>query len=282
MVRSNWFGAGLVLLVAGATFAAEATKKPEPIQVAAEQIVSVMTYAMASPRAFLMGVPVEGSTDLAMIGAAENFPRADGTLEIPVNTRVIFTLSQDTEGVWQKGTYGTIETTMTVQSFQALASGECDVCASENLPSGQSNQPGKDDVSNATCPWMTVATEGARDTRNGPSLGYTKVGVPIEFTTPGTYCVRAIVSTSVKSSYLRPAEPQNPTTKQEAAAEPSDALLATDTDVVLVKVRVLAAGKPQGALTADPEVIYTAPMPNMSETKVDPGQDTQKDSGATK
>jgi hypothetical protein len=282
MVRSNWFGAGLVLLVAGAVFAGEAMQKPEPIRVAAEPTVSVMTYAVASPRAFLVGVPVEGSNDLAMIGAAENFPRADGTLEIPVNTRVIFTLSQDTEGVWQKGTYGTIETAMTVQSFQALASGECDVCAAENLPSGQNNQPGKDAVSNATCPWITVATEGARDTRNGPSLGYTKVGVPIEFTQPGTYCVRALVSTSVKSSYLRPAEPENPTTKQEAPAVASDALLATDTDVVLVTVRVLATGKPQGALTADPEVIYTAPMPNMSETKVDPGQDTKKDSGAIK
>lgn len=230
-----------------------------------------------------MGVPVEGSTDLAMIGAAENFPRADGTLEIPVNTRVIFTLSQDTEGVWQKGTYGTIETAMTVQSFQAMASGECDVCAAENLPGDQTSQPGKDAVSQATCPWITIATEGARDTRNGPSLGYTKVGVPIEFTTPGTYCVRAIVSTSVKSSYLLPTEPQNPTTKQEAvAAEPSDALLATDTDVVLVKVRVLATGKPQGALTADPEVIYTAPMPNMSDTKVDPGEGTVKGSGTVK
>jgi hypothetical protein len=278
MERSKWFGAGLAVLIAGAVFAGEAIQKQEPIQAAAEQVVSVMTYAVASPRAFLMGVPVEGSNDLAMIGAAENFARANGTLEIPVNTRVIFSLSQDTEGVWQQGTYGTIETAMTVQWFQALASGECDVCASEGLRDGQSDQTGDA----TSCPWITVATEGARDTRNGPSLGYTKVGVPIEFTTPGTYCVRAIVSTSVKSSYLRPAEPQNPVIKQEAAAEPSDALLATDTDVVQVKVRVLASGKPQGALTADPEVIYTAPMPNMSDTKVSPGADTKQGSGAVK
>lgn len=279
MVRREWFVAGLALLIAGAAFAADPVQKQESI-VAAEEAVSVMTYAVASPRAFLMGVPVEGSNDLAMIGAAENFPRADGTLEVPVNTRVIFSLSQDTEGVWQQGTYGTIETTMIVQWFQAVTATECDVCASEGL---RDEQTGTGGVLDATpCPWITVATEGARDTRSGPSLGYTKVGVPIEFALPGTYCVRAIVSTSVKSSYLRPVEPQNPTTKQEAAAEPSDALLATDMDVVLVKVRVLASGKPQGALTAAPEVIYTAPMPNMSDTKVDPDGDTREDSGATK
>ncbi len=73
-----------------------------------------------------MGVPVEGSNEVAMIGAAENFPRADGTLEIPVGTRVIFSLSQETEGVWQQGTYGTIETALTVQWFQAGID-ECDV-----------------------------------------------------------------------------------------------------------------------------------------------------------
>ena len=187
-----------------------------------------------------MGVPVEDSNELAMIGAAENFPRADGMLEIPMNTRVIFSLSRDTEGVWQHGTYGTIETALTVQWFQAVAAAECDVCASEGLRDGQSEQTGKGDATTAVpCPWITIATDGARDTRNGPSLGYTKVGIPIEFTQPGSYCVRGIVSTSVKSSYLRAEEPQNPTTKQEAAAEPSDALLAVDTDVVLVKVRVL-------------------------------------------
>lgn len=280
MVRKQWLIAGLVILMAGTAFAAEAVQKQDTIQAAAGETISVVTYAVASPRAFLMGVPVEGSNDLAMIGAAENFPRANGTLEIPAGARVIFSLSQDTEGVWQGGTYGTIETTMTVQTFQAVAEDECDVCAQSGLSTDQ-DQTGKGDTSSASCPWTTIATEGARDTRNGPSLGYTKVGVPIEFDQAGTFCVRAIVSTSVKSSYLRTADSQNTTSKLEAAAESSDTLLATDTDVVLVKVRVLASGKPQGALTADPQVIYTAPMPNMSDTKVDPAEDTQN-SGAVK
>ena len=78
MVRRQWFGAGLVLLIAGATvFAGDPVQKQDSIRAAAEESFSVMTYSIASPRAFLMGVPVEDSNEIAMIGAAENFPRAD-------------------------------------------------------------------------------------------------------------------------------------------------------------------------------------------------------------
>ena len=286
MLRREWIVAGLTALIAGtlASAADPAQKTEETITVAAEDITSVTTYAMASPRAFLMGVPVERSDELATIGMAENFPRTDGILEIPTGTRVIFSLSQDTEGVWQQGTYGTIETVLTVQWFQTAATTECDACASENLPDQDGVQTGKGDSGAGPCPWITIATSGARDTRNGPSLGYTKIGIPIDFTLPGTYCVRGIVSTSVKSSYLLSTEPENPTSKEEAATAVSDALLASDTDVVLVKVRVLdSSAKPQGALTADPQVIYTAPMPDMSDTKVSPDEDTKTgDSGAIK
>jgi len=257
MVPSKWFVAGLAVLIAGAAVsAADVVKKEEPISAAAE-VTSVITYAMASPRAFLMGIPIEGSDDVGMIGAAENFARADGTLEIPAGTRVIFSLSQETEGVWQQDTYGTIETTLTVEWFPTSSTGTCDACASSDA--------------STSCPWTIVGTEGARDTRNGPSLGYTKVGVPIEFTKAGTYCVRGIVTTSVMSSYLR-------------SDTESDALLATDTDTVLVKVRVLSSGKPQGALTSEPETIYMAPMPNTSDTRDDANteKDVKADSGAVK
>ena len=105
MTRRGWFGAGWVLLVAAAgVFAADAVQKSDPVKAAAEDVISTMNYAMASPRAFLMGVPVEGAEEMAMIGAAENFPRTDGILEIPTNTRVIFSLSQETEGDHTPGT----------------------------------------------------------------------------------------------------------------------------------------------------------------------------------
>ncbi len=258
MVRSKWFVVGAVVLIAGAALsAAETGKKDEPIGAAAE-VTSVISYDVASPRAFLMGVPIEGSDDRGMIGAAENFARADGTLEIPVGTRVIFSLSQGTEGVWQQGAYGTIESTLTVEWFPTSSTGTCDACASA-------------DASNS-CPWTPAGMEGARDTRTGPSLGYTKVGVPIEFTQAGTYCVRGIVSTSVMSSYLR------------SDTRDTDALLAADTDIVLVKVRVLSSGKPQGALTTEPEALYMLPMPNTSDTRDDAGteKDTKGNSGAIK
>ncbi|MGE5295012.1 MAG: hypothetical protein ACM3VT_09300, partial [Solirubrobacterales bacterium] len=141
MERSRWFVAGLAVLIAAAVVSAgEIGAKEDPINAAAE-ITSVITYDMASPRAFLMGVPIEGSDDVGMLGAAENFARADGTLEIPVGTRVIFSLSQGTEGVWQQNTYGTIETTLTLQWFASGSTGTCDACAS----SGTTN----------TCPWTT-------------------------------------------------------------------------------------------------------------------------------
>lgn len=289
-------GVGLMLLVtAAAIAAAEPVQKQERIEMQADDPIPIVNYVMASPRAFLMGAPMEGTDELVVTGAAENFPRADGTLEIPVGTRVIFSLSRETEGVWHEGTYGTIETALTVQWFEAVTATDCEQCALDGLRDepvvpgevGKKTEAGGS-VEVAPCPWITIATDGAHDTRNGPSLGYTKVGVPIEFTLPGTYCVRGIVSTSVRSSSLRPPEPsQPPATKQEAAAEPSPTLLALDTDVVHVKVqvvdRMVPGTKPQGPTTDDPDVIFNRPMPNSADTKApQPDENDPKDPGAIK
>ena len=94
--------------------------------------------------------------------------------------------------------------------------------------------------------------------------------------------MRGVVSTSAKSSYLRSTESENPAGKEEAAAEWSNAPPASDMDVVLVKARALdSSAKPQGAPTAEPQVIYAAPMPDMSDMKVGPDEDTKKEgSGA--
>ena len=43
---------------------------------------------LASPRAFLMGAPIEGRARTAMIGAAEDFPRALGTLASSAGARI--------------------------------------------------------------------------------------------------------------------------------------------------------------------------------------------------
>jgi hypothetical protein len=305
MVRKEWVGAGWMLLVTtAAVLAVDAgQKKEDPAGATAKASVPVVNYVVASPRAFLMGVPIEGAKEWAMIGAAENFPRANGTLEIPVGTRVIFSLGQEAEGVWLEGARGTVEMTLTIQWCQAKADAECDRCAASGLADGPAPTPdGK--TQNQTkagnpvpCPWITIATDGARDTRSGPSLGHTKVGVPIEFTQPGIYCVRGIVSTSVKeapnamnpvggpkASSPRPSEPSTP---KDAATESVDAPLAIDTDVVLAKIHVVDRLGPGAQLqepaTADPDVVYAVPMPGMADAKaLRPDGDDAKDSGAIK
>jgi hypothetical protein len=83
---------------------------------------------------------------------------------------------------------------------------------------------------------------------------------------PRTGCARGIASTSVRS-YLRSTESEDWVGKEEAAAEPSDALPADDREVVLVGARVLHSG--------------AGPMPDTSDTKVDLDEDTKnEDPGA--
>jgi len=83
---------------------------------------------------------------------------------------------------------------------------------------------------------------------------------------PRTGCARGIASTSVRS-YLRPTESEDWVGTEEAATEPSDALPADDKEVVLVGARTLHSG--------------AEPMPDTSDTKVDPDEDTKnEDSGA--
>ena len=43
---------------------------------------------LASPRAFSLGAPIEGRERTAMIGAAENFPYAQGTFASPAGVRI--------------------------------------------------------------------------------------------------------------------------------------------------------------------------------------------------
>lgn len=286
MLRREWFGVGLVVLfTVAACFAAEPVQKKGTITATAEEVpVPVVNYVVASPRAFLMSAPVEGTEELSVSGAAENFARPDGTLEVPVGTRVYFSLSRDTEGVWGADAYGTIGTTLIVQWFEAVTPTDCQECAARGLvdepvvPGGaKTGAGGAQDVS--PCPWITIATDGARDTRTGPALGYTKVSVPIEFTQPGTYCVRGVVNTTVRTSSPSSTDPSG----KEAGA--ASTLLAEDKDAVFVEVRVvdrLAPGTDSPAATTDdPDVIYNWPMPNTADTKAtDPDGNDAKDSGA--
>ena len=90
MARKELVGVGLIRPVAGAAgLAVERVQKKRSIGATAEEAVPVVNYAMASSRVFLMGAPIEGTDELATIGAAEDFPCADGIRDIPMGTCAI-------------------------------------------------------------------------------------------------------------------------------------------------------------------------------------------------
>ncbi len=267
MLRREAIGAGLTLLVAAAVaIAVQPVQKKEAVRATTENPGSVVNYVMASPRAFLMGAPLEGTDEVVTTG---------------------------TEVVWQDATYGTMETTLAVPRFEAVTPHDCDECATEGLsdePVAPENaKPGKGGSEEVVpCPWITIAADGARDTRNGPSLGYTKAGVPVTFRQPGTYGVRGIVNTSARAWSPSPLEPSQGRSAQgqEAPAEGPAAPPVLDTDVVCVTVhttdRPNPGNKPQRA-TDDPDATPMKPMPSIGNTKaLHPDKDNSKGSGAAK
>lgn len=83
-------GVDLIPPAAGAAgLAVEPVRKKGSIGATAEEAVPVVNYAMASSRVFLMGAPIEGTDELATVGAAENSPCADGIRDIPMGTLAI-------------------------------------------------------------------------------------------------------------------------------------------------------------------------------------------------
>ena len=90
MARKELVGVGRIRPVAGAAgLAVERIQRKGSIGATVEEAVPVVNYVTASPRVFLMGAPIEGTDELAMIGAGENFPCADAIRNIPMGTREI-------------------------------------------------------------------------------------------------------------------------------------------------------------------------------------------------
>ena len=296
MLRREGIGAGLTLLVTVAvTMAAPPVRKNGPVGATTENPGSVIQYVMASPRAFSMGAPIEGTDERTMTGAAEPFPRLDGEIEVPVGTRVIFSLSPEREIAWQEATYRTVKTTQTVQGFEeAVTPCDCDRCAAEGLSdepvAARNVKPGKGGSEEVVpCPWITIAADGVWDTRNGPSLGHAKASVPVTFRQPGTRCVRSVASSSVCAWNPGPLEPSQDRSTQgkEAPAEEPVAPPALDTEVAYVTVHVTdhpnPGSRPQQRAANAPDATHTKPMPSIGDTKaLHSDKDNPKGSGAAK
>ena len=263
----------------GVAMAVPPVRKNGPVGAATENPRSAIKYIMASPRAFSMGVPREGTNEGTMTGAAEHFPRLD----------------MDREIVWQEATYRTAETTQTVQGYEeAVTPYVDDRCAaggvSDQPVAARNAKPGKGGSEEVVpCPWITIAADGLWDSHNGPSLGHAKAGVPVTFRLPRTCCVRGIASPSVCVWSPGPLEPSQDrsTQGQEALAEQPVAPPVLDTDVVYVTVHVTdrpnPGNRPQPCGTKDPDATHRIPMPSIGNTKtLHSDEDNPKGSGAAK
>ncbi len=236
----------------------------------------VIKYTVASPRACLIGPP-PWSTNAWYLpsGDAENFPRANGSIRLPVGARVVFCLSREIEGVWYSRSYGLLGTQLVVQWCRYCTCGEpgcedciCSTCTCEQCRNLCAECLDLNAPAIEPCPWVTVGRDGARDVRKGPSIGRAKVGVPVSFRHPGVFYLRAIVRTVAAPYYTRPIQ----SWRDMLLDDPTDAdavlpriPLAEDIDVIYLRVRVvdlpIAQIEPEEGQTTDPDIECITPMP---------------------
>ncbi|MBN2138358.1 MAG: hypothetical protein JW720_11175 [Sedimentisphaerales bacterium] len=299
------------LLVMGVVFAEDDATRPIDPNAIRHAYRPVLKYAVASPRACLIGPP-DYPIDRCWRpqGDADNFARRNGRLRVPVGTRVIFCLSRDIEGVWYSGSYGCLGASMVLQICRPCQCIEpdptqtrpdpnyCDPdpnccspdpneciyarCRCENcLRLGAVECPSPDDPAIVPCPWVTIGKDGARACRKGPSIGRARIGVPVHFRRPGIYLLRAIVHTFAKPGYPLPLDQWRDcflTDPADTTAVLPDLPPAEDKDVIYIRVRVvdnlIDDVEPDDIPTDDPDFTYIKPMPK----DVDPNEPVVLDS----
>ena len=122
-----------VVTAVSAVMAGEPARR-SPTDRAGRQEAPTVNYIVASPRAYLAGAATERAIDYsAMTGAAENFARPAlaraRVVEVPVGTRVVFSLDPQAEAVWMQGAHGMIRTLLTLQQLVVKDCAECDAGA---------------------------------------------------------------------------------------------------------------------------------------------------------
>jgi hypothetical protein len=284
-------------LICGVVFAGDSgSGGPDP-NLTRPHRIPVLKYAVASPRACLIGPP-RWSTDVRYLpsGDADNFPRANGGIRIRVGTRVVFCLSRDLEGVWYTGSYGCMGTSIVLQSCRFCECNRPDPNGCDPDPNNCNPDPNcpyarcvcercrelgavccplPDDPVIEPCPWVTIGRDGAKACRKGPSIGRAKVGVPVTFRRPGFYLLRAIVHTFAKPGYPLPLDQWrdrlvNPDDPSAVLPEPP---VAQDRDVIYIRVRVydfpVPDTEPDDDITEDPDVVFIRPIPK----EIDPNDE---------
>jgi len=269
--------------------------------------IPVLKYTVASPRACLIGPPTWSDKVFYLpAGDADNFPRKNGAIRVPVGTRIVFCLSRDMEGVWYTGSYGCLGTSLVLQYCKLCTTNvPCPIPDPCNCPADpcaclclkcRCEQcirlgaacpcPCPDGPVVTTCPWVTIGKDGARDCRKGPSIGRARVGVPVLFKRPGVYLLRAIVHTFAKPGYPLPLDQWRERLAGTGSTTTNLPLIPIeqDKDVIYIRVHVLdlpiADVEPDDELTEDPDVKCIMPMPkdvDANEPSVDPAADLNGD-----
>jgi len=250
----------------------------------------VVKYAVASPRACLIGLPLWTTNAFYLpTGDADNFPRGNGAIRVPVGTRIVVCLSRDMEGVWYTGSYGCLGSTMVLQYCRlckceepdsedctdvAPDPGQCPYarCACEQCRQlGAACCPLPDDPVIVPCPWVTIGKDGATDCRKGPSIGRAKIGVPVHFNRPGVYLLRAIVHTFARPGYPLPLERwrQRLLGTDDPTAVLPKVPQAQDKDVIYIRVRVVDRltdeVEPKGPHSHDPDYKHIRAMKKLMD-----------------
>lgn len=140
----------------------------------------VRQYVVASPRASLAPVPQlqdnEAVDRCDVAGAAYNFPRDDGRILVRTGSVVVFRFDRNAEAVIYPGACGLI------RSELMLEMRELDPAAESDTPEAEPE-------------WTPIGRDAIEGRRCGPVFGTGHVAVRHPFERPGTYVVRATIST---------------------------------------------------------------------------------------
>ena len=218
----------IALLITTAALAQDAAPAPPEAR-------PTIKYIVATPRACLLPNHLTEEGEIRPgPAAANNFPRAHGSIRVPLGTNVLFALSRRTEGVWYQHSLGLLGTSLRLEVANPNAD-PCDPCTPQ---------------------WIPIGRAAARDVRHGPSIGVANVKVRAAFNRPGPHHLRALIHT-IAQPYLPNPDNTDPT---DAPPLPHPAF---DRDIVHINVIVLDAAPADinhDDLAPNPDAFYTQPL----------------------
>ena len=153
------------------------------------RVIPAQQGIMASPRIWRVDAPVRSTVvDDSLIGATENFPRAEGRMALRVGMHAVLVWHSDTEGGCMDEADGSTGTSVTLPGRQARkgAPGRCtDRCSMNGFaPDGSIKTETRDPKEGILCPWIAIGTDGMHDVpsdsgivdRTGPGVLFPRWG----------------------------------------------------------------------------------------------------------